>query len=292
MKYNTATLFAAAAALVSITSASASVECNQPMPGEPGEPGICPMRPVTPLEIPQNEIPGDQLPCVEVIVRDTECVFKPVRTGPSTTVVSNAYLMAFAECNCSGTTFAHWLDCQTCLLDHGLYDEVSQIWFQILARAKSLLCNSPQPTAAPALPSPAPINTNPPPTTPMPSITTIAPNNMDDPNTHTPITEAPWAGNQTNADVTAAGPQTLCDEEFSKQQDFSITTVTGITTTASPTNQSLSTTAVPTGPFDPIPTGAMVPPGLNTVETTNGASSFEKPGLALVIVGSLILGML
>ncbi|PNP49611.1 hypothetical protein THARTR1_09622 [Trichoderma harzianum] len=272
MKYNTATLFAAAAALVSITSAStaASAECEHPMAGESGEPGICPMRPVTPMEDPKDEVLADQPPCVEVIVRDNRCHFEPVGTGLGTSVVSGAYQMAAAVCNCSGNSFAQWLDCQSCILENGLADDdVNQIWLQILSGAKSLLCDSSQPTD---ISSPAP-------TTPAPVFAPIAPTTTDtyDPY-YPPITQAPL-------DVNQAGPQTFCDEEFSKQQDFSITTVTGITLTASPTNQSFSATALP------VPTTAIVPPGL-TVETTNGASSFGKPGMALVIVGSLVLAMM
>ncbi|KAL6798863.1 hypothetical protein GGI42DRAFT_61176 [Trichoderma sp. SZMC 28013] len=265
MKYNT--LFAAAAALVSIASAStsASAECNHFMAGESGEPGICPMRPATPLEEPEDQVLDDLPPCVEIIVRDSQCRFEPVITGPNLSDVSDAYLEAAADCNCTGTSVAQWLRCQTCILEQGIADDgVNQVFLQFLTGARSLLCDSSEPDD----------NYSPAPTTPAPIFTPIRPTftNTDFPN-FPPITEAPLDANQ-------AGPQTPCAEEFSKQQ------VTGVTPTASPTNQSFSAATLPT------PTVAMLPPGFNTVETTNGASSFGKPELALVIVGSLILAML
>ncbi|KAK4075386.1 uncharacterized protein Triagg1_4507 [Trichoderma aggressivum f. europaeum] len=269
MKYNTATLFAAAAVLVSITSAStsASAECDHFMAGESGEPGICPMRPVTPLQEPEDQDPEDLPPCVEVIIRDNECRFSPVITGPSLSDVSDAYLEAADECNCTGTSFAHWLNCQSCILESGLAeDDVNQIWLRILTGAKSLLCGSDEPDD----------DFRPAPTTPAPIFSPIRP--TDFPN-FPPITDAPLDANQ-------AVTQMSCGEEFSKQQDISITTVTDITPTASPTNQSFAATTLAT------PTIAMVPPGFNTIETTNGASSLGKPALALVIVGSLVLAML
>ncbi|PTB57707.1 hypothetical protein M431DRAFT_505285 [Trichoderma harzianum CBS 226.95] len=244
MKYSTATLFAAAAALVSITSASDSVsaECDHEL-------GICPVLPATPLQIPQDHVLDDLPPCVEVIVRHDNCRIDPVRIGPITSVISDAYHEASVQCNCIGTDFAAWLDCQSCILESGLADDdVNQIWLQILAGAQSLICNSYQPTDP----------YGPTQTTPAPVFTTYNPTTTTTYNFGRP-TRAPLDANEVK-------PQVSCAEEASMQQGLNVTTATAL----------------------PTPTAALLPPVL----TVSGASSLEMPGLALAIVGGLILGML
>ncbi|EHK26713.1 uncharacterized protein TRIVIDRAFT_63586 [Trichoderma virens Gv29-8] len=291
MKYNTTAFFAAAAALVSITSASASAaECNQTASGEPGEPGICAILPATPPELPSVDPLDDVPPCIEVIFREDQCSIDPYTPPWPLPAAAAANLTKVAECKCSGTTFANWLECQSCLVEHDLYNDVNYIWYNILTGVKAVLCNAPEhPYGVPEFVSPAQTYIPIPTTTPMASIIPIAPSTTDEPSE--PITQASLAIDHSVA-VTALGPQKSCDEvpqDFSKQQDTIITgpTITGITLTASFTNQSFSAAATPTEP--PRKPVVHLPPA---TETSNAVSSFEKLGLTLAIVGGLVLGML
>ncbi|UKZ46447.1 hypothetical protein TrVGV298_000650 [Trichoderma virens] len=269
MKYNTTAFFAAAAALVSITSASASAaECNQTASGEPGEPGICAILPATPPELPSVDPLDDVPPCIEVIFREDQCSIDP-------------YTPPLAPPG-RGSCEPHE--------EHDLYNDVNYIWYNILTGVKAVLCNAPEhPYGVPEFVSPAQTYIPIPTTTPMASIIPIAPSTTDEPSE--PITQASLAIDHSVA-VTALGPQKSCDEvpqDFSKQQDTIITgpTITGITLTASFTNQSFSAAATPTEP--PRKPVVHLPPA---TETSNAVSSFEKLGLTLAIVGGLVLGML
>ncbi|KAL7942133.1 hypothetical protein V8C42DRAFT_360234 [Trichoderma barbatum] len=285
MKCNITTFFAAAVALVSIASASSpqDEDCDFIVPGMPGEPDVCIVLPYTSAALPLGNALDNESPCVDIFFRDNQCRFEPFNF----TISPSTYIGASSECNCKGSSFALWLECQRCLLDHGFYREVNFLWTKILEAARSAVCNGPKkPDDVLKLPSPAQTNT----ALPIPT-TVITPSPLDSNlNPSAAIAQASWAINQTSAPVTAAA-HNPCD--VSRQQEDSIITgtmVTGITLTASATNQSVSITAavLTTHTTQHVHTPL---PFDSTSEISNAAVSFERPGLALVIVG-LFLGVL
>ncbi|KAL7936993.1 hypothetical protein V8C35DRAFT_294398 [Trichoderma chlorosporum] len=263
MKYNTATVFAAAAALVSVTSASESAFCAS---------GACPVLPVQP-----GRSLGGKPPCVEVSFKEDQCSLQPFLPSSVSSSVSNAFVAAFDACNCAANqTFSEWLQCQSCLLEQDLYQDVSQIWLRILGRAKSVLCNLPFPSptqtgiAAPTQTDTgalAPTQTNTGLFTPTQTNTGIAAPTQTDTQTDTGVvpTATPTATATATAPLSMAVAAESCDEapqQVNKQQEII---------------QSAS---------------SHLPPVTTALGASIAIPSLGKSGLALAIVGGIILGVL
>ncbi|KAL7799030.1 hypothetical protein V8C37DRAFT_398866 [Trichoderma ceciliae] len=301
MKYHTtALLAAAAAALITTASASPEVVCNQGELGSPGQPEVCK------LNTPPSELPGKDavLPCVEVIFRDNTCHFGA--TEPN-------YSKAHAECMCNGTNFVDWIGCQQCLLDHGFHSEDNIYWSKILSAASEALCTG-TPTAAvvPSFPTPVQTGT-------LTFIPVLVPPSNGDGCNQLPLetdkklnqtaamTQVPWAINQTSVAITEAlGPQKTCIGDVNSGGE-GLNNPQNINTTALATDVPASTTVaiIPIYPTDsltsvvdpapPIPTSdsSLLPPGIHSSsESSDGASSFERSGLAMAIAGGIMLGVL
>ncbi|KAL6878804.1 hypothetical protein J3F83DRAFT_257653 [Trichoderma novae-zelandiae] len=154
MKFLATTVFAAAAALMSVASASATPD----------------LRSKTLSEVLFSGDDDDfDFPCVEIIFRDNTCQFDDDRR------FSAAYLSARSECVCGGDGLDDFLDCQRCLLDHGFGREVRDLWRRIFAVIRELACDDDDRRLnIPAQDAPAPA-----PTAPAPSIITITVSNPD-----------------------------------------------------------------------------------------------------------------
>lgn len=287
MKFYATTLVAAtAAALFTMVSASAEVVCTQ---SGPDQPEVCQ------LSTPDGT---DTLPCIEIVFKDNTCHFDSK---------DSSFLKAHSDCRCSGNSFADWLRCQQCLLDHGFQRESGRFWNKVLYLAAKAICNNiPANAIVPALPTSAQTATA------VPAL--ITPSNDGDVNQLSPeadeemfhpaaATQIPYVVNQTAAAVTAAPePQKTCVDEAAPVAE-EITDMHSEPAEASPTDSLAPTTTViiPIDAVDsfssvdnsapPAPTGdaSLLPPG---VPETNAGSSFGRSGLAMAIAGGIIMGVL
>lgn len=287
MKYHAATILAAtAAALMTTVSASSAVVCTESELGSSGPSDVCRVDDSSP------ELGKDySLPCVEIIFRDNTCHFEASEPN---------YAKAHEECDCNGTDFAAWVECQKCLLDHGFHSEDSVYWSKILNAASEALCTgTPTPAPVSCLSTPAQAGTVIP--------TPITPINSDDVN-HAPMetfkslnqtaiaTQGPWIVNSTAAPTAGAvGPQKTCIEDFKQHQNNTAVATDSTTSTDSmipifPTNSftsAMSTTS------DWLLPGLF--PGSTPLSDTSDAassSSFGRSGLAVAIAGAIIMGVL
>ncbi|KAM0254719.1 hypothetical protein ACHAQJ_006500 [Trichoderma viride] len=285
MKYSTTTIFAAAAAaLMTIASASSAVVCNQGELGSPGQSEVCR------LNTPETG-KDTSLPCVEIIFRDNTCHFDA--TEPN-------YSKAHDECQCNGSTFGAWVECQKCLLDHGFHKEDNIYWSKILSAASEALCTgAPTPSVVSSLSTPAQAGTVVP--------TLITPINSDGSN-QSPMetnkglnntaaaTQVPWAVNQTSVAITGAVvPQKTCAEKFSKQQNISVTvlpTDLPVTIIPIPPTDSLTSADSSTSIATTSDASLLVPGIHSSSESSDATSSFGKSGLAVAIAGGILMGVL
>ncbi|KAL6873292.1 hypothetical protein HDV57DRAFT_519968 [Trichoderma longibrachiatum] len=134
----------------------------------------------------------DDFPCVEIIFRDNTCHFDDDRR------FSTAFLSARSECVCGGDGLDDFLDCQRCLLDHGFGREVRDLWRRIFAVIRQLACPDDRRLA---ISQDAPV-----PTAPTPSIITIT---VSDPNQVVP----PATVSATGAGPSPTGLQKSSDED-------------------------------------------------------------------------------
>ncbi|GFP56215.1 hypothetical protein ACSS6W_006447 [Trichoderma asperelloides] len=287
MKYHAATMLAAAAAaLLSTVSASSTVVCTENELGSSGQSDVCRVDNLSPE--PEKDY---ALPCIEVIFRDNTCHFEASEPD---------YTKAHDECQCSGTTFSAWVECQKCLVDHGFHNEDSVYWSKILDAASKALCTgTPIVATASSLSTPVQAGTViPTPTTPI----------SDDGSNQLPIetfkglnqtavaTQGPGVLNQTATPTAGAvGPQKTCIEDFKRQN---VTTVASDSSTPTvpiipnfPTSTFTSADSI-----EPLATTSdwLLPGMFPSSETSDAASSssFGKSGLAVAIAGAIIMGVL
>ncbi|KAK1246761.1 hypothetical protein MKX08_000563 [Trichoderma sp. CBMAI-0020] len=285
MKYHAATILAAAAAaLITTVSASAADVCSESEFGISNHSNVCRVDNVTPQ--PGNDL---TLPCVEVIFRDNTCHFE---------VNEPNYAKAHEECHCRGTTFAAWLECQKCLLEHGFHGENDEYWSKILNAASKALCTgTPTAAAVSSLSTPAEAGT----VTPTPTSSDGSPVETFKGVNQTAIaSQVPWAFNQTAAPTAGAAElQKTCIDGLNVQQTIPIDP----SITIDPTIPFLPTNSFTlTNSLEPIATTLeWLLPGedpesapFSDHESSGAASSssFGKSGLAVAIAGAIVMGVL
>ncbi|PTB69732.1 hypothetical protein BBK36DRAFT_1156297 [Trichoderma citrinoviride] len=179
MKFLATTVLAAAAAFMSVASASSD------------------LRGKTLSEVLfSDDDDFEDFPCVEIIFRDNTCQFDDDRR------FSAAYLSARSECVCGGDGLDDFLDCQRCLLDHGFGREVRDLWRRIFAVIREIACDDDdRRLAIPGQDAPVP-------TAPTPSIITIT---VSDPNQVVP--PATVSVSATGAGPSPSGLQKSSDED-------------------------------------------------------------------------------